>query len=78
MSIEHSPARQTGRAAYTISEFCEAHRISRSQLYKLWANGIGPRRIMIGSKNLISIQAASDWVRDREAAAITDRAHKAA
>ena len=43
MSLEHSPARQGKRAAYSLNEFCEDHRISRSMLYKLWAAGIGPR-----------------------------------
>ena len=44
---EHSPADIVGcvpdarRAAYTIAEFCAAHRISRSKLYELWAAGVG-------------------------------------
>jgi hypothetical protein len=50
----NSPGRQTGhriksgvegvgaqdRAAFTIAEFCEAHRISRSKLYELWDAGM--------------------------------------
>ena len=67
MSFEYSPARQGGRAAYTISEFCSAYRISRSKLYQLWALGIGPRVMRIGAKVLISIEAASDWRQQREA-----------
>jgi hypothetical protein len=69
MSLEHSPTRQGKRAAYTLAEFCEAHRISRSELYKLWRLGIGPRRMKAGVKNLISIEAAADWRRQREASA---------
>ena len=65
---EYSSARQSERAAFTIQEFCEAHRISRSMLYKLFAEGIGPRLIKIGTKNLISAEAAADWRRAREAA----------
>jgi hypothetical protein len=79
-----SPARQTGRrikasgveaveaqdrAAFTIAEFCQAHRISRSKLYQLWAAGIGPRFMKVGVKVLVSIEAAADWRREREQAA---------
>jgi hypothetical protein len=67
MSLEDAPARQGGRAAYTVGEFCSAFRISRSKLYQLWELGIGPRVMRIGAKILISIEAASDWRREREA-----------
>jgi predicted DNA-binding transcriptional regulator AlpA len=66
MSLEHT----LDRATFTISEFCVAHRLSRTALYKLWSAGRGPRRIQIGdgrsSKILISIEAAADWRRERE------------
>ena len=68
MSLEHLLARRD-RAAFTIAEFCEAHRISRSALYKMWAAGTGPRIMRAGSKVLISIEAAGDWRREREAEA---------
>jgi predicted DNA-binding transcriptional regulator AlpA len=58
-------------AIFTVPEFCIAHRISRTALYKLWSEGNGPRRIQIGtgrsSKVLISAEAAADWRREREA-----------
>jgi hypothetical protein len=73
MSLEHSPARQ-GRAAYTIKEFCEAHRISRSMLYKLWAEGIGPRFLHAGKRVIITTEAAADWRREGEAATTKDEA----
>jgi hypothetical protein len=59
----------TSRAAYTVDEFCTAHRISRSKLYELWVRGKGPRYIQIDTKKIISIEAASDWRRDLEAVA---------
>ena len=59
--------RETERAAYTVSEFCAAHRISRSKLYQLWAMGAGPRFIHIGSKKIITVEAAADWRRRGEA-----------
>lgn len=75
MRLEHSPSaqtgdsRETGRAAYTVSEFCDAHRVSRSKLYQLWAAGVGPRFIQIGTKKIITIEAARDWRRSGEQAA---------
>jgi len=70
MSPEHSPARpgDPKPAAYTIREFCVAHRLSRSMLYQLWDLGIGPRKLQVGSKVLITTEAAADWRREREAA----------
>lgn len=71
MSLQHLPAGQP-RAAFTVAEFCESHRLSRSALYKMWAAGKGPRIMRVGSKVLISIEAAEAWRREREAeAAIT-------
>ena len=62
------------RAAFTITEFCEAHRISRSKLYQLWAAGTGPRVMKVGVKVLISIEAAAEWRREREQAAAEAKA----
>jgi hypothetical protein len=68
MSEQTNPA----HAAYTVPEFCIAHRVGRSALYKLWQEGKGPRRFQIGqgrsSRVLISVEAAADWRREREAA----------
>lgn len=67
MSLEHSPARSgLDRAAYTIAEFCEAHRISRSKLYQLWQAGAGPAFKNIGTKKIITTEAAAAWRRQDE------------
>jgi hypothetical protein len=29
--------------SYTIKEFCEAEKLSRAMLYRLWSEGKGPR-----------------------------------
>jgi hypothetical protein len=74
---EHSPAdpiggvREAGRAAFTVSEFCDAHRISRSKLYQLWSAGRGPRFIQIGTKKIITTEAAATW---RGACEVADEA----
>jgi predicted DNA-binding transcriptional regulator AlpA len=49
------------RCAFTINEFCEAHRISRSKLYMLWREGTGPRTKSIGNKRIITAEAAAEW-----------------
>lgn len=74
MSLEHSPARDGARAAFTIDEFCEAHRLSRSMFYKMACAGIGPRTMKIGTKVTISMEAAADWRRAREEAATVQAA----
>jgi predicted DNA-binding transcriptional regulator AlpA len=61
---------ETDRATFTVAEFCQSHRISRAALYVMWRDGTGPRRMKVGVKNLISIEAAAEWRREREAAGI--------
>ena len=58
------------QACYTILEFCHDHRLSRAKLYQLWNEGVGPRIMKVGAKVLISAEAAADWRRQREAAAV--------
>ena len=67
MSLDHS-ATQQGPIVYTINEFCDAHRISRSKLYQCWDADIGPRFLKIGAKILITTDAAAEWRAEREAA----------
>ncbi|MGX9429725.1 MULTISPECIES: hypothetical protein [Bradyrhizobium] len=57
------------RGAYTIPEFCEAHRISQSMYFKLRSAGLGPREMRALRKVTISIEAAEEWRRARETAA---------
>jgi hypothetical protein len=61
-----------GAAAFTVNEFCRAHRISRAWLYTEWKAGRGPRFMRAGVKRIITIEAAADWRRDREAEAAAD------
>jgi len=56
-------------AAYSIAEFCAAHRISQSMYFKLRNMGLGPREMAVGSRRLISQEAAAAWRKAREAAA---------
>jgi len=56
-------------ASYTIDELCEAERISRAFLYKLWSQGKGPRFYYVGSVRRISHEARLEWRHQLEAAA---------
>ena len=49
------------RQAYTVEEFCEAHRISRAMFYVLQAQNKGPRIMKVGRRTLISEEAAKEW-----------------
>jgi hypothetical protein len=53
-------------AAYTIEEFCAAHRLSPAMYFKLKTQGLGPREMEVGTRKIISGEAAADWRRARE------------
>jgi hypothetical protein len=56
------------KKAYTLMEFCETYRVSRSELYKLWARGAGPRHKRIGlRKIIILVEDAEAWAKSDEA-----------
>jgi hypothetical protein len=58
-------------AAFSIREFCAAHRISQSMYFKLRNMGLGPREMSVGTRKLISLEAAAAWRRTREREATT-------
>ncbi len=64
-----SPRPPTKEQAYSVDEFCTAHRISRGLLYLLWQQRRGPRWMKIGSRRLISAEAAAEWRRAMEVGA---------
>jgi hypothetical protein len=47
--------------AYTIREFCRAHRISIGFYYKLRAQGLTPAELRLGSRVLITTESAEAW-----------------
>ena len=63
MNAKHS------KAAYSFQEFCRLHSISRAFLYKLIKSGRGPKVLKIGTRSLITDEAAADWRRMMEDAA---------
>jgi hypothetical protein len=48
-------------AWYSISDFCEAHRLSKAMYFKLKADGRGPREIAVGSRRYITFEDAATW-----------------
>ena len=52
--------------AYTITQFCKFHHISRSMFYKLRNKGLAPRIMEVGRRRLISQEAAADWRQQME------------
>jgi hypothetical protein len=76
VSLEHSPARTAKRASaevndpsLTVDQFCRAENISRSMLYRAWAEGWGPRFYKVGVTRRITHRARLEWQHERETAA---------
>ncbi|SIO44170.1 hypothetical protein SAMN05443247_05416 [Bradyrhizobium erythrophlei] len=55
--------------AYSVDEFCTRHRISPQLFYKLKPQGLMPVTFNVGTRVLISKEAAAAWRREREQAA---------
>jgi hypothetical protein len=55
--------------AYSVEEFCARHRISSQLFYKLRPKGLMPVTFNVGTRVLISKEAAAAWRREREQAA---------
>lgn len=64
-----SPTAEAAPDAHSISEFCRSHGISRAFLYIILRDGRGPRTMKVGSRTLISREAAAEWRRRMEDAA---------
>ena len=55
--------------SYTVDEFAEAERMSRSMVYKLWSQGHGPRFYYVGTVRRITEEMRREWQRKFEAEA---------
>lgn len=54
------------KEVYSISEFCKAHNICKVTFYNLQKKGVGPKIMRIGSRVLISKEAAKEWRKQME------------
>jgi hypothetical protein len=52
--------------SYTINEWCESERISRSMFYKLEQQGQAPRTFNVGKSRRISPEARREWRHERD------------
>jgi hypothetical protein len=48
-------------AWYSLKEFAAAHRLSLAMLFKLKAEGRGPRETAIGSRRFVTFEDAAAW-----------------
>jgi predicted DNA-binding transcriptional regulator AlpA len=53
--------------AFSIEQFCQSHGISRAKFYLLRAENRAPREMKVGTRTLISVEAAEAWRRRMEA-----------
>jgi hypothetical protein len=58
---------KTMHPSFTVPEWCEHRKISRSMFYKHQAAGKGPRTYNVGTAVRISPEADAEWLREREA-----------
>src|SRR5215475_10797727 len=58
--------------AMSIRIFCALHGISEDMFYKMKRDGWGPATMKVGSRTLISVEAAAEWRREREEAAAAE------
>jgi len=54
---------------YTVPEFCDAARISRSHFYALQRRNEGPRVARVGDRTLVLVDDVKAWVKSVTAAA---------
>jgi hypothetical protein len=67
-TAQHDPSDEVD--AFSVAEFCSRHRISVQLFYK--NRGQMPRTFNVGTRVLISKEAAARWRAERERAAKTE------
>jgi len=63
------PSADPNALAMSIKEFCRLHGISEDMFFKMRRQGWGPAVMRVGTRTLISIEAAAEWRKAREQAA---------
>jgi hypothetical protein len=74
ISSVRPPIRGPPALVFTIETFCRDHHISKAFFHKLRNEGRGPRLTRIGSRVLITAEAAAAWRAAREAETIQETA----
>ena len=58
----HIPQQPTvDRLALTVTEFCQAHAISKAFFYMLRGRQRGPKTFKVGRRTLVSVEAAAEY-----------------
>lgn len=58
----------SARKCATVDQFCAEHGISRAMFYKLLKENRAPAVMKVGTRTLISEEAAANWRHQMEAA----------
>ena len=53
------------RKAYTLNEFLDIYRLSRSTFYRLMKYGDGPPTMRVRRKVLIPVDGAEEWAKQQ-------------
>jgi hypothetical protein len=64
--VELSSEQAVPCGAYTIPQFARAHGFSEAMYHKLKRQGLAPVEMAVGTRRLISVEAAAAWRRTRE------------
>jgi predicted DNA-binding transcriptional regulator AlpA len=67
MTMHTAPGVTARKSAFSVDEFCADHGISRATFYNIRSAGRGPAEMKIGTRTLISVEAAEAWRRRMEA-----------
>jgi predicted DNA-binding transcriptional regulator AlpA len=67
MQMTRPESDNDGLDALSIPQFCARHGISPQTFYRMKAEGIAPAMFKLGTRVLISREAAAAWRREREA-----------
>jgi len=54
---------------YDVRRFCDSNNVSRTQLYRLWAAGQGPKFFKLERHIRITAEASAEWRAAMQAAA---------
>jgi excisionase family DNA binding protein len=60
--------------AHSVSDFCQRHGLSRATFYNLMKRGEAPATMKVGSRVLISAEAAAAWRRRMETSTASAKA----
>ena len=68
---KQQPVKQSISAfALSVSEWCAACGIGRTNFYKMLREGTGPPTVMLGGRRIITQEGSAQWLRAREAEAM--------